>query len=95
MLLIGLGPVLFPVCLVLINSRTRTHGGSVALSGFAQGIGYTLGALGPLLVGVLHDLTGGWTAPLAFLLATALAAIFSAIALRSPRYVEDELKPAS
>jgi len=94
-LLIGLGPVLFPVCLVLINSRTRTHGGSVALSGFAQGIGYTLGALGPLLVGVLHDFTGGWTAPLAFLLATALAAIFSAIALRSPRYVEDELRPAS
>ena len=94
-LLIGLGPVLFPVCLVLINSRTRTHGGSVALSGFAQGIGYTVGALGPLLVGVLHDLTGGWTAPLVFLLATALAGIFAAIALRSKRYVEDDLAPAS
>ena len=89
--LIGFGPILFPVCLVLINSRTRTHSGSVALSGFVQGIGYTLGALGPLVVGVLHDISGGWTLPLVFLLATALAGIGAAIALRSRRFVEDEL----
>ena len=90
-ILIGFGPILFPVCLVLINSRTRTHGGSVALSGFAQGIGYTVGALGPLVVGVLHDVSGGWTLPLVFLLATALAGIGAAIALRSRKFVEDEL----
>jgi len=89
--LIGLGPILFPVCLVLINSRTRTHGGSVALSGFVQGIGYTIGAFGPLVVGVLHDLSGGWIAPLVFLLATVLVGIGTALALRSRRYVEDEL----
>jgi len=94
-ILIGLGPILFPVCLVLINSRTRTHTGSVALSGFVQGIGYTVGALGPLVVGILHDVSGGWTLPLVFLLATALAGIGSAIALRSRRYVEDELHAAS
>lgn len=90
-ILIGFGPILFPVCLVLINSRTRTHTGSVALSGFVQGIGYTLGALGPLVVGVLHDISGGWTLPLVFLLATALAGVGAAIALRSRRFVEDEL----
>lgn len=90
-ILAGLGPVLFPVCLVLINSRTRTHEGSVALSGFVQSVGYTLGALGPLVVGLLHDVSGGWIFPLAFLLVTALAGIFAAIALRSPRFVEDEL----
>ena len=70
----GLGPLLFPLCLVLINVRTRTHAGSVALSGFTQGLGYTLGALGPLAVGVLHQLTASWTIPLLFLTATALAA---------------------
>ena len=90
-ILAGLGPVLFPVCLVLINSRTRTHEGSVALSGFVQSVGYTLGALGPLVVGLLHDVTGGWTGPLVFLLLTALAGIYAAIALRSERFVEDEL----
>jgi len=89
--LAGLGPVLFPVCLVLINSRTRTHEGSVALSGFVQSVGYTLGALGPLVVGLLHDVSGGWTGPLVFLLITALAGIYAAIALRSERFVEDEL----
>jgi CP family cyanate transporter-like MFS transporter len=87
----GLGPILFPVCLVLINTRTRTHTGSVALSGFAQGIGYTAGAFGPLLLGVLHDLTGGWTLPLVFLLAISLVAIVSAVILARPAFVEDEL----
>ena len=90
-LLIGLGSILFPVCLVLINTRTRTHGGTVALSGFAQGVAYVLGALGPLLVGLLHDATGGWTLPLLFLLGVALAATIPAIRLARPVFVEDEL----
>jgi CP family cyanate transporter-like MFS transporter len=90
--LIGLGPVLFPVSLVLINSRTRTHGGAVALSGFAQGVGYTVGAFGPLLVGVLHDATGGWTVPLVFLLVVSLAGVFGAFVLSRPAFVEDQLR---
>ncbi|CAD5994569.1 CynX/NimT family MFS transporter [Agreia sp. COWG] len=90
-LLIGLGSILFPVCLVLINARTRTPAGTVALSGFAQGVAYALGALGPLLVGLFHDLSGGWTVPLLFLLAVALAAIIPAITLAKPAFVEDEL----
>ena len=90
-LLLGLGPILFPVCLVLINTRTRSHTGSVALSGFAQAIGYSVGAFGPLIVGVLHDATGGSTLPLVFLLATTLAAIFGAVVLSKPAFVEDQL----
>ena len=30
----------------------------------AQGIGYSLAAVGPLGLGALHDLTDGWTVPL-------------------------------
>ena len=90
-LLIGSGSIFFPVCLVLINSRTRTPAGTVALSGFAQGVAYALGALGPLLVGLLHDVSGGWTLPLLFLLVVALAAIIPAITLAKPSFVEDEL----
>ncbi|MEU7752304.1 MFS transporter [Micromonospora sp. NPDC049171] len=90
-LLIGSGSILFPVCLVLINVRTRSHGGTVALSGFAQGVAYALGALGPLLVGLLHDLSGGWTLPLLFLLAVTLVATIPAITLARPAFVEDEL----
>ncbi|MEU4530012.1 MFS transporter [Micromonospora ureilytica] len=90
-LLIGSGSILFPVCLVLINARTRTPGGTVALSGFAQGVAYALGALGPLLVGLLHDVSGGWTLPLLFLLAVTLVATIPAITLARPAFVEDEL----
>ncbi|EXG81137.1 CynX/NimT family MFS transporter [Cryptosporangium arvum] len=92
-LLIGAGSILFPVSLVLINDRTRTHGGTVALSGFAQGVAYALGALGPLIVGLLHDVSDGWTLPLLFLLAVALVAIVPAFTLARPTFVEDELAP--
>ena len=85
----GLGPLLFPLSLVLINLRTRTHAGSVALSGFTQGLGYTLGALGPLLVGLLHQLTGAWTPALLVLTATALAAAAAGAVVARPVPLED------
>jgi CP family cyanate transporter-like MFS transporter len=89
--LIGLGPLLYPACLTLINLRTRSHEGAVALSGVAQTIGYSLGALGPLIVGVMHDLSGGWTLALILLLATAVACAIIATTLTKPVFVEDEL----
>lgn len=90
-ILVGLGPLLFPVCLVLINLRTRSHHTSIALSGFVQGIGYTMGSLGPLLVGLLHDASGGWTVPLLFLLCTGLVATVSGLLMTKPVFVEDEI----
>jgi CP family cyanate transporter-like MFS transporter len=88
--LVGIGGLTFPLCLVLINLRTRTHEGSVALSSFVQSFGYALGALGPLLLGVLHDASGGWTIPLLFLLATALTLAICGIVVSKPRMLEDE-----
>lgn len=90
-MIIGLGNLTFPVSLVLINLRSRTHDGSVALSGFVQGVGYALAAGVPLVVGLLHDVTAGWTVPLALLLALSIACIAAAIALRKPNYIEDDL----
>jgi CP family cyanate transporter-like MFS transporter len=94
-ILAGLGPLVFPVCLVLINLRTRSAHTSTALSGVVQTIGYSIGAVGPLLVGVLHSETGGWTVPLLFLLATALVAAISGAMLARPRFVEDDLAEAA
>ncbi len=88
--LAGLGPLLFPAALVLINLRTRSEHGSIALSAFTQGVGYTGGALGPLLIGVLHEATDGWTVPIVVFLATAVAATAAGFALRRPAFVEDE-----
>ncbi|BCN55040.1 MFS transporter [Rhodococcus hoagii] len=86
---IGLGPSTFPMSLTLINLRTRTHAGSAALSGFTQGIGYTVACVGPLLFGVLHESTGGWGAPFALLGVAVVVVLISAWAACKPRMLED------
>jgi CP family cyanate transporter-like MFS transporter len=85
----GLGPMLFPLALVLITTRTRTHAGSIALSGFVQGFGYIIGAASPLSVGLLHQVTGHWSGSMTLLLVVSLAAIPAGILLARPRYLED------
>jgi CP family cyanate transporter-like MFS transporter len=42
----GLGQGTYSYALLMINKRTRTTAGSGALSGFAQGVGYSLAGLG-------------------------------------------------
>ncbi len=88
---IGLGPLIFPLTLTLINLRTRSQVGAVALSGFVQGFAYVIGAAGPLVVGLLRDATGGWTVPIAFLLATLVLAVPALVVLRRSGFIEDEL----
>lgn len=91
-LLAGVGAILFPLCLALIGLRTRGPAGAVSVSGFAQAIGYSAGAFGPLLFGILHDLTDGWVAPLVFLAAVSVVALIPAALLARPALVEDELE---
>jgi CP family cyanate transporter-like MFS transporter len=91
MVLVGLGPLGFPLALVLINLRSRTQAGSVALSGFVQGIGYVVGAVGPFVVGLLRSSTDGWTAPLLFLIASLVLVMPAVFVLSRPHFVEDEL----
>ncbi|MGR0320052.1 MFS transporter [Agromyces sp. ZXT2-3] len=88
--LAGIGPLLFPLSLVLVNRRTRTHAGSVALSGFSQSVGYVLVALGPVAVGILHEATGEWTAPIVLLLATAVPALVAGLVVARAGTLEDE-----
>ncbi len=88
--LAGAGTLLFPLALVLINLRTRTHSGAVAMSAFVQSAGYLIVAIGPLAVGLLHDATGGWVLPLVFLMASAVPAAIGGIVVARPRYFEDE-----
>ena len=90
-ILAGLGPLMFPLAMILINLRTRTHQGSAALSGFTQGVGYTIGATGPLLLGLLHELSGAWTLPLLLGIALGLIGIPGAIILARPGTLEDDL----
>ncbi|MBH0055233.1 MFS transporter [Salinibacterium sp. SWN139] len=89
--LVGISSILFPLCLVLINLRTRSHEGSAALSGFVQSVAYSVAALGPFAVALVRELSGGWVWPLMFLLGASLLALISAVMLARPRFVEDEI----
>jgi CP family cyanate transporter-like MFS transporter len=90
--LTGLGTLTFPLSLVLINLRTHTSSGAIVLSGFVQGIGYTVGTAGPLVVGLLYEATGDWTAPLWFMLVVVALTLPAAAVLARPRFVEDEVR---
>ncbi|MFD1813378.1 CynX/NimT family MFS transporter [Rhodococcus gannanensis] len=86
---VGLGPSTFPMALTLINLRTRTAAGSAALSGFTQGLGYAVACVGPLMFGVLHDVTGGWTWPFALLLCAVCVVMIAGRVACKPRFLED------
>ena len=89
--LLGVGPSTFPLCLTLINLRTRTEAGSAALSGFAQGVGYTAACLGPIVFGMLLD-GPGLGAGLGFLtVVLAVMTVVSRTACR-PIMLEDTLR---
>ncbi|TNH23851.1 MFS transporter [Micromonospora orduensis] len=88
--LLAIGQGAFPMILTAIGLRARTAEGTVALSAFAQSTGYVIAALGPLMVGILYEITGGWTAPIGFLLAALAVQTAAGMAIARPRYVEDE-----
>ncbi|WP_332770723.1 CynX/NimT family MFS transporter [Pseudomonas sp. ESBL1] len=52
----------FALALTLIVLRSKDSHVAANLSSMAQGVGYTLASAGPFAVGLVHDLTGGWTA---------------------------------
>jgi CP family cyanate transporter-like MFS transporter len=58
----------FALALTLIVLRSPTPLTAARLGGVAQCLGYLLAAVGPPVLGGLHDLSGGWAWPMALLL---------------------------
>jgi CP family cyanate transporter-like MFS transporter len=87
--LAGLGPATFPLALVLVNLRTRSHQAAGAVSGFAQGVGYVVACAGPLAAGLLHDATGAWTASFVFLGLTLAVLGVSGWVISRPHFIDD------
>jgi CP family cyanate transporter-like MFS transporter len=84
----GVGLMLVPISLTLINLRSRTEDGAAALSSFTQGTGYLIGAVGPVVVGGLHSVTNQWTAAFWFLSITALVALGAGTLAARPGFIE-------
>jgi CP family cyanate transporter-like MFS transporter len=94
--ILGVALATFPIILVLIGLRTRTPGGTAALSGFTQSLGYLMAAIGPFGVGTLHEASGGWTVPLLALTGLSLPLLAVAWYVGRPAAIEDQLHaPAS
>ncbi len=73
----------FSLAILIILMRAGDSATAARLSGMAQGVGYTMAAFGPLLVGVLHDRSGGWNgAGWLFVVAGLGAAVAGALAGR-------------
>ncbi|MFJ2505833.1 MFS transporter [Microbacterium sp. NPDC087592] len=63
----------FGLSLALIVMLAANEASAGMLSAVAQGVGYAFAGAGSLLVGVLHDLTAGWTASLVLMIVCAAA----------------------
>lgn len=68
---------LFAMAMTVIVLRSSDSHVAAHLSGMAQGVGYVLAAVGPLLVGVFHSLSGGYEASGWLFGALGLAAAFN------------------
>lgn len=88
--LLGTAPLLFPLTLVLLGLRTRTHETAVALSAFVQSIGYAIVALFPFGIGLIHGWTDSWTWPLIILAVVVAAAIPAGAVAARRRTIEDD-----
>jgi MFS transporter, CP family, cyanate transporter len=89
--LVGVGASVFPVVLTLIGLRARTSAGTAALSGFTQSVGYLIAAVGPFGMGLLYDLTGGWTVPLLALIVLVIPQLVAGLTVSRPCYIEDQV----
>jgi CP family cyanate transporter-like MFS transporter len=86
----GLGIALV-LTLVVLRARDAEH--AAALSSMAQGVGYTIAALGPLLLGVVRDVSGNWDAPIALLLVVCAGMLLTGLGAGRDRFVSDDAIP--
>lgn len=91
---LAFGTASFPLILALLGLRARTPGGTAALSGFTQSVGYLIAASGPFIVGVLHASTQNWGWSIGFQLILVIPMTFVGIKCCRTWFIEDELQKA-
>lgn len=79
----------FSIALTLLAVRARDAEAAARLSGMAQSLGYTMAALGPLCVGILHEKFDSWNVAGGFLALVAIGAIVAGLGAGRRLYVLD------
>jgi CP family cyanate transporter-like MFS transporter len=92
--LLAIAPLTFHLSLALISQRTKNHFSSLQLSGYVNRMGYLFAAIGPFLVGLGYQLTGGWELSIGALVVLSLIQIPAVWVLGREGLVDDELKGA-
>jgi CP family cyanate transporter-like MFS transporter len=91
MSLLAVALATFPMVLTLIGLRARTPETTAALSTFVQSWGYVIAGTGPLLVGVLLGVTGGYTGMFGVVLGGVAVMVALGLLITRERYVDDEV----
>lgn len=87
-IILGLGQGgTFSIALALLVLRAPDSRASAALSGMAQGVGYSIAALGPFVVGLLHEYSGNWHGVAAFFVIVTLAALVAGLGAGRALYI--------
>ncbi|GLX00729.1 MFS transporter [Microtetraspora sp. NBRC 16547] len=89
-IVVGVGMGSFPLALAMLALRARTAEATAALSAFGQSAGYLIAGAGPLAVGVLYEVSGGWTIPFVLLFAVVAAQMVAGWYAGAQRVIEDE-----
>jgi CP family cyanate transporter-like MFS transporter len=79
---------LLALAFLMFGLRAPDQAHAAQLSAMAQTVGYAVAAAGPLLLGVLRDATGSWTAPVAVLLAVLVPLFAAGMAAGRARQVK-------
>jgi len=89
--LLGLGLGSFSMVLALIGLRGRTPESVSALSTVTQGWGYAAAGVGPLLVGVLRGVTGGYAGMFVLVYAGVVLLVLTGWQVCRERFIDDEV----
>ncbi|MFC9709025.1 CynX/NimT family MFS transporter [Paenibacillus sp. NPDC056933] len=81
------GGFAFSLSMMFFGLRTENAHQAAELSGMAQSIGYLLAAVGPALIGYLHDATNSWKLPLFILLGASVLLFLVGIGAARNRFV--------
>lgn len=78
---------MFAVAMYLINAKTSTPLYAASLSAMVQSVVYLLAAAGPVLTGMIFDMTASWDTVLLFHLGAAVLMCMTSFFIRGKREI--------
>jgi MFS transporter, CP family, cyanate transporter len=89
MIVMGLGSGgALVLSITLFSLRVETATQSVALSGMAQAVGYSVAAVTPIFIGYLHDVTHEWTLALQLMIVLVMVQLVSGLLAGRPLKIQ-------